>query len=86
MGWFQALRFATTTYPKVASSLCNLAYQKKGYLKEQRYYNNTTHNQIHSSSTIGIDGLPLPFYSIFGKGPRNADIALTQPGPLKVAS
>ncbi|ERF74719.1 hypothetical protein EPUS_04888 [Endocarpon pusillum Z07020] len=30
-------------------------FRHYGYLKEQRYYNNTTHDQIHSSSTIGID-------------------------------
>lgn len=33
-----------------------------GYLKEQRYYNNTTHDQIHSSHTLGIDG-PTFFHS-----------------------
>ena len=29
----------------------------KGYLKEQRYYNKVTHDQLHSSDTLGIDGL-----------------------------
>ena len=36
-----------------------LAYANEGYLKEQRYYNNTTHSQIHSSHTLGTDGPPL---------------------------
>ena len=29
----------------------------EGYLKEERYYNNTTHAQIHESGTLGIDGM-----------------------------
>ena len=33
------------------------ANYSKGYLKDQRYYNNTTHAQLHASPTLGIDGL-----------------------------
>lgn len=35
----------------------NSANRSQGYLKDQRYYNNTTHEQLHASPTLGIDGL-----------------------------
>lgn len=34
----------------------------QGYLKEQRYYNNVTHDQLHSSHTLGIHGPPFPYF------------------------
>lgn len=44
----------------------------KGYLKEQRYYNNVTHNQLHSSDTLGIDGPPFTvFFSSANVYPKN---------------
>lgn len=39
-----------------------------GYLKERRFYNNTTHEQLHSSPALGIDGTCLfhvPYLSPF---------------------
>lgn len=59
MGWFQALWFACTCHWKAASASYHLAYSNQGYLKEQRYYNNVTHDQLHSSHTLGIHGPPF---------------------------
>lgn len=42
---------------RLVPSLGSTADTDEGYLKEQRYYNNTSHSQIHSSGTLGIDGL-----------------------------
>lgn len=68
MGWFPALWFARFSISSLKDCACFVhalwLIHDEGYLKEQRYYNNTTHDQIHSSDTLGIDSV-APFFYIF---------------------
>ena len=57
---------------KTLSSSSDWAYPYQGYLKEQRYFNNVTHDQLHSSDTLGIHGLRFPFPSLVAKRDPNS--------------